>query len=210
MPYHRNIVEDGTITLEFSTEDGNGQTISFTGTVANIKILKNGVERATNDGITLNKDINPGTGAIPGLHELVIDTSVDTGDVGFWVPGQYYQVLAKDIVLSGITRSVWLPSFTIEDQVLTAREVQAATANKLADHVWRRQTATVRASGDGDALAFRSGLGMLSKLVNKVSINTTPTPDRLEIMEEDDTTVFGEQEITTDASADPVTGLDTV
>ena len=81
-----------------------------------------------------------------------------------------------------------------------------AAANKIADHVLRRTAANARASSDGDTATFRSLLGAISKLVNKFAVNGS----NVEIMQENDTTVFGTQALTTDASADPVTGVDTV
>ncbi len=83
--------------------------------------------------------------------------------------------------------------------------LSAAQMNKIADHVIRRAWANVEASSDGDTITFRSLLGAIAKLVNKVAVNGS----NLEIMRDDDSTVFGTQAITTNASAEPVTGLDT-
>ncbi|HUV39258.1 MAG TPA: hypothetical protein VMY39_06570, partial [Planctomycetota bacterium] len=86
--------------------------------------------------------------------------------------------------------------------------VVLSTAQKtsIADYVLRRSWASAAASADGDAKAFRSLLGSVAKLVNKVA----PNGSNLEIMEADDSTVLGTQAMTTDAGADPVTALDTV
>lgn len=83
--------------------------------------------------------------------------------------------------------------------------VNAATANQIADHVIRRSWANVEASSDGDTIAFRSLLGAVAKLVNKVAISGTD----LQIFRDDDTTVLGTQALTTDAGAEPITGMDT-
>ena len=90
---------------------------------------------------------------------------------------------------------------------LTATEttVNAATANQIADHVIRRSWANVEASSDGDTIAFRSLLGAVAKLVNKVAISGTD----LQIFRDDDTTVLGTQALSTDASAEPIVGIDT-
>lgn len=80
-----------------------------------------------------------------------------------------------------------------------------AAANKQADHVWRRTLANIAASSDGDAVTFRSPLGALRKLVNKVA----SIVGVLTIYEEDDTTVAGQQAMTTDPAAENVTALDT-
>lgn len=82
-----------------------------------------------------------------------------------------------------------------------------AAANKIADHVLRRSLATAAASSDGDTVIFRSLIGAVRKLVNK--IDTTTTSGKLTIFEEDDTTEAGTQSLTTDAAADPITVADT-
>ena len=84
--------------------------------------------------------------------------------------------------------------------------LSAANMNAIADHILRRSSALARASADGDAVAFRSLLGTISKLTNKVGFVGTD----LVIREEDDSTVFGTQSATTDAAAELVTDLDTV
>lgn len=84
--------------------------------------------------------------------------------------------------------------------------LSATQMNAIADHILRRAAAAARASGDGDAVTFRSLLGSVSKLTNKVGIVGTD----LLIREEDDATTFGTQAATTDAAAEPITDLDTV
>lgn len=80
------------------------------------------------------------------------------------------------------------------------------TLNAIADHVLRRSWANAEASSEGDAIVFRSLFGAVAKLVNRVRVNGA----NLEIMRDDDSTVLGTQALTTDASAAPITELDTV
>jgi hypothetical protein len=101
----------------------------------------------------------------------------------------------------------WLTS-PLQADALSAAAVSAAAGNKIADHIIRRTAANARASSNGDAVDFRSMLGAMSKLVNK--IDTVTTSGRLTIFEEDDSTTFAEQLLTTDAAADPITVADTV
>ena len=92
--------------------------------------------------------------------------------------------------------------------VITAASIAAAAANKIADSTLRRTYANARGSADGDAVAFRSLLGAIGKLVNKWSISGTT----LTIFQEDDVTSTapgGAQTITTDAAANPIVTLDT-
>lgn len=91
----------------------------------------------------------------------------------------------------------------------TASEIWAAitsaAANKIADHILRRSLASARASSDGDTVAFRSLIGAISKLVNKL-VRSGAT---LTINEEDDATPFATQTIGTSANAEPIVSLDT-
>lgn len=82
----------------------------------------------------------------------------------------------------------------------------AAAANKIADHVLRRNLATARASSDGDTVTGRSLLGASSKLANRFKRNTGTS--KLEVYEEDDTTVFFYQSYTA-ATEDPLTEVNT-
>lgn len=96
---------------------------------------------------------------------------------------------------------------SIATDAIGSAEIAAAAANKIADHVWRRTYANARASSDGDAVALRSGLGMMGRMINKWSISGTT----LTIYQEDDTTSTapgGTMTLTATAGADPITAMD--
>jgi hypothetical protein len=99
--------------------------------------------------------------------------------------------------------------FTIANKldvsIQAAADITTAVANKLADHIWRRNYSNIRASANGDSLAFRSPLGGISKLVNKWFFDSGD----LVLTHEDDSTEFGRQATTTSSSAEPITSLDT-
>lgn len=87
--------------------------------------------------------------------------------------------------------------------------IVSTVANKIADHVLRRPYGSARASSDGDAVAFRSLLGAVGKLVNRWRI----VGSTLTVYQEDDTTSTapgGTQALTGTAGADPITEIDTV
>lgn len=91
-----------------------------------------------------------------------------------------------------------------------ATEIAAAvgsvpTATEIADTVLRRSWQSAADSATGDALSFRSLLGAIAKLVNKVAISGST----LTVYEADDVTSLGTQALTTDPDADPITGADT-
>ena len=78
--------------------------------------------------------------------------------------------------------------------------VTDAGANKLADHTLRRAVQSAIDSADGDTKGFRSPLGAVSKLVNKVSIDGTT----LRVFEDDDATELGTQSVAGDSGAIPI------
>jgi hypothetical protein len=75
----------------------------------------------------------------------------------------------------------------------------------IADHVLRRSFASASASADGDTKTFRSLLGAVAKLVNRIAASG----DTLTVYEADDATALGTQTLTTNESAAPITELNT-
>ncbi len=94
-----------------------------------------------------------------------------------------------------------LPATSIGDVVLTA-----ATLNKIADGIIRRDLANAEDSSNGDTKTGRSLLGAASKLTNKVKVEE----GILTVYESDDSTELFTQGVTEDALANPITALDTV
>ena len=84
-------------------------------------------------------------------------------------------------------------------------EISAAAANKIADHVWRRNSSNIEASSNGDTLTFRSPYGSVCKLTNKMAVSGSD----LITYQVDDTTAIGSQAIGTNAAAEPIVSLDT-
>ncbi len=76
-----------TVTVLFTTHDNNGAAIApLTAFEADdVKIYKNGnaAQKTTTNGLTMTSPFD----TIVGLHCLIIDTSNDTGDTGFWTTG---------------------------------------------------------------------------------------------------------------------------
>ncbi len=79
------------------------------------------------------------------------------------------------------------------------------SATVIADTTLRRSSANVEASVTGDALNIRSLYGMVAQGTNKTSVSGST----LTVTKSDDTTVLGTRAITTDATALPITVLDT-
>ena len=89
---------------------------------------------------------------------------------------------------------------------IAAASIASAAAAKIADVVLRRSWASASASSDGDTLSFRSLLGAVAKLVNKVAVSGST----LTVYKEDDATSLGTQTVTADAAAEPIVSVDTV
>lgn len=89
---------------------------------------------------------------------------------------------------------------------ITPASIPAGAANKIADHVLRRTYANARASADGDAVAFRSLMGAIAHLVNRVAIAAGVKT----VYHENDSTAFATAAITTNAAADPIVEVDPV
>lgn len=87
---------------------------------------------------------------------------------------------------------------------LAADGAAADFANKLADHIWRRTYANVRASANGDTVIFRSALGMLAHFINKWDLSG----GNLVLKHEDDTSTFATIPVSTSAGAEPIIGKD--
>jgi hypothetical protein len=88
----RNLTEDATIEIYFETFASTGAPVapSSAFTTSDFAIYKNGsaTAKATTNGMTVTSPFN----SEAGCHLLVIDTSNDTGDSGFWTTGARYQV----------------------------------------------------------------------------------------------------------------------
>ena len=163
------------------------------------------------EGLTLGglRALNPATAG----RTIVVDASglADANAVKVGPTGAGTAQTASDLAATlgvagaGLT-ALPLTAANFATDTLAAAAASAGFANKLADHFWRRTFANAKASANGDAKAWRSGLGVMAKLVNKVAL----AAGILTAYEEDDATALGTQTATTDASADPVTGLDTV
>ena len=94
---------------------------------------------------------------------------------------------------------------TIADSAIDAAKITAAAANKIADHMWRRNNANVESSSNGDSLSFRSGYGAVAKQTNSIS----QSAGVLTIYKNDGTTTLGTQNATGSPGATPITGLST-
>jgi len=137
--------------------------------------------------------------SVSGRNFVVETDGMIHGDIKEWLG------VAPSALVSGrVDSSVG----AMATDVITAAALSAAGADKAADHLLRRTYANARASSDGDAVAFRSLLGAIGKLVNRWQISGAT----LTVFQEDDATSTapgGTQAVTATAGANPITQLDT-
>ncbi|HUW32511.1 MAG TPA: hypothetical protein VM223_12945 [Planctomycetota bacterium] len=162
-------------------------------TLADIDLYLYRRTRADGTMATVWNGVNPTEEVGGGLYSRSYTDDPDTYD--YYGYGQYTGATTLDVDYS-------LQSGSYATAVT---EVDSDTANKVADHTIRRSFANAAASSDGDVKSFRSLLGAIAKLVNKIIASGAT----LTVYEADDMTALGTQTITTDSGADPITVLDT-
>lgn len=113
-----------------------------------------------------------------------------TGNVGGNVTGSVGSVVA------GVT----VGTNGLPDTAITAN-----AGNKLADMNWRRNSANIEASANGDTLNFQSPYGAVAQQTNNLSVSG----NNLNIYKQDGTTVLKTRTTTTASGAAPITGLGT-
>jgi|SRR3990167_2559181 len=126
MKYLGDIAEDATIHFMFTTNDREGAAVAPSSAfeAADILIYKdNGAtQKATANGITMTSPFD----SVTGLHAVTIDTSVDTGDTGFWATGSnYICVLSPDETVDAKTVVSVVASFSIQNRYMRGTDSAA-------------------------------------------------------------------------------------
>lgn len=166
----RNLTEDATIEIYFETFASTGAPVapSSAFTASDFAIYKNGsaTAKATTNGLTVTSPFN----SEAGCHLLLIDTSNDTGDSGFWTTGARYQVkfnTAKTVGSQSIDGvSVPRGSFGIQS------EYEGANVT-----AWRGTTVNTLTSGRVDVIvgAYASGQAPLQPTTSGRTLDVTAT-----------------------------------
>ncbi len=135
MNYIGDFAEDGTVRLFFSTNNRSGGAVAPSSAfeAADVVIYKDGsaTQKATTNGITMTSPFD----AVTGLHLVEIDTSVDTGDTGFWQAGHDYTV-------------VLAPDETVDSQTVVQVLGQFGVVSKLIGAISGRIPAALGANGN--------------------------------------------------------------
>lgn len=177
-----------TVAIYFTTHDGSGAAVApLTGfEAADVIIYKNGsaTQKTTTNGLTMTSPFD----SIVGLHCLVIDTSNNTGDTGFWVGGAVYTV-----VLSPDTE-------TVNGQTVV-KVVGSFSLSLAADAFLDRDMSLGTDSGSSSVRTPRQALRILRNKVSSAAGTMTVT-------KEDDSTSSWTAALTTDAAAQPIVTID--
>ncbi len=112
--------------------------------------------------------------------------------------------LTGAITATNAGNSITGVSASLAAGALTDTAIATSGANRLADTTRRRTQANVEASSYGDSLSLPSEYGFIQQAQES---DTTTTPGSLTVFKTDGTTVLGSRTITTNPSAEPVTGV---
>lgn len=117
MIYLSDFFEDSTLDFFFTTHDGADELVApssaFDETDFVIYKDNSATQRATMDGVTVTSPFD----SIVGLHQVHIDTSVETGDAGFWATGSDYTVvLSTAKTVDGMVPGEIVAQFSIENR----------------------------------------------------------------------------------------------
>lgn len=157
----RELPNDGQIEIYFETVNSTGAPVapSSAFTTADFAIYKNGsaTAKATTNGLTVTSPFNSET----GCHLLVIDTSVDTGDTGWWEVGARYHVKFNT-------------SKTVDSVSIDGRSLPRGSFGIQADGVMTRLGTPAGASVSADIAAVSSSTGTGARTVT-ITVNDGTT-----------------------------------
>ena len=117
MKYMGDFADNSTIQIMFTTHAAAGGSVAPSSALESADVIiykdNSATQKATVNGLTMTSPFD----AIVGLHLLEIDTSVDTGDAGFWAVGSDYSViLSPDETVDSQTVVGALAQFSIENR----------------------------------------------------------------------------------------------
>lgn len=122
--------DHATVTCMFTTHASTGAPVAPNSAfeAADVLIYKNGnaAQKTSTNGVTMTSPFD----SVTGLHCVVIDTSNDTGDSGFWTAGSVYTlVLSPDETVDSVAVAKVIGQFGIE----LAGALRPTTASRKLD-----------------------------------------------------------------------------
>ncbi len=192
---------NGLWSVNLTAGEMNGDVIGLTFTHTDAVTQHFTIKTLTELPSDLNDLDAAGIRAAVGLASANLDTQLDAlptvseFNARTLVSADY----ATASALSAVAGDV---SGILDDTGTSGVVIAASTANKIADHTLRRQMSNVEASSDGDALSLGSAYGLVQQAQESaVSAGT------LTVKKTDGTTTLGTKTVTSNASADPITGV---
>ena len=153
------------VTIPFTTHaaDGSLAAPSNAFEAADIAIYKAGdnIQKATTNGVVMLSPFD----SIAGVHMVLIDTSNDTGDTGFWEAGAIYDVLLNpDETVDGVAAKKWIGKFMLGDFTAAQRATIVGWDTQIAkigtaNGVWESR---FRATGQIDLSQYMDYTGSRS------------------------------------------------
>jgi len=197
-----------------SETDGVTSRESYT-SLSGILYKNNGASAAVNPAVTHTAsgfyNVELTSGCVDTLGPLRIAFANSACHLAVWsdnvvVPANTYDALiaGSDLIDAQIAAS-GIAASNLSACAIDSFGLAATAANKIADHILRREWGDAASSVDGDSSVFRSLLGAVAKLVNKIDV----TSGSLVVYEADDSTTFGTQGVTACNAASPIVTLDT-
>lgn len=176
---------------------------AVTGYAGSLSVNASGMVRvADGTGVgeidTLSGTVLLRSGTEASIASILADTNELQTD---WVNGGRLDLLI-DTIKAKTDQLTFTLANKIDSSIQAAGDVTAAVANKIADHILRRSPANVEASANGDILALSSLYGIVQQLQKS---NTTTTAGKLTVFKTGGTQL-GQLTLTSDATADPITG----
>lgn len=207
-----NIVSNGAITtlggavVNVDTVD----TVTAIGEVTTVGTVTNPVElSATANSAALVTSILSGIETSLILNSILEDTNeiqeilTDGGTMPMLLADIYAAIDTEVAAIKAKTDQMAFTSGKIDAGIQNVGDITAAVCNKIADHLLRRSAAVAIASANGDTKSYKSLLGAIAKLTNRVDISG----GTMTTYEPNGTTILGTQIVTSSPSADPITGL---
>ena len=184
---------------------GGGFPVTLAGMVSHLNGTLDSVATIA-DSIALN---GSGLSAIPWNAAWDAEVQSEVADaLGVYDPPTNAEMEARTLAAANYATASALStvasnvSLILADTGTDGVVLSAAQCNAIADHVLRRNQSNVEASSNGDTLALSSVYGAVQQMQEASASGATLTVKRT-----DGTTTLGTKTLTTDAAADPVTGV---
>jgi hypothetical protein len=156
--YVGDFAEDSTVFLTWWTRVNGVPTDPSTAfETADIVIYKDGGlgQKTAVDGLT----IDPTYDGVTGYHSLLIDTSNNTNDAGFWVTGSDYTVIiSPDETVGGLAVGATIGSFSIENRFMRGTDSAALASNYTSARAGYLDNINGHTAQTGDTYALANGL----------------------------------------------------